>query len=104
MSLEKLPSSAISERLLSLPGWSVKTDAEAIEKEFTFKNFNEAWGFMTQVALLAEKMDHHPDWSNVYRKVRILLTTHDVGGLSEKDFALAGQIEALIAFSAPESL
>ncbi len=69
---------------------------QRLEKEFRFRDFVAAFGFMTQVALLAERMNHHPDWSNVYRSVRIGLTTHEVGGLSELDFRLAGRIEALI--------
>ena len=67
-----------------------------MHREFKFKDFNQAWGFMTRVALLAEKMDHHPDWSNVWNTVRIALSTHDVGGLSDNDVRLAQAINQLL--------
>ncbi|CRL02447.1 CLUMA_CG015085, isoform A [Clunio marinus] len=70
-------------------GWSVVDDRDAIYKEFIFKNFNEAFGFMTRVALLADKMDHHPEWFNVYNKVKVTMSTHDCGGLSLKDVKVA---------------
>jgi 4a-hydroxytetrahydrobiopterin dehydratase len=81
----------------SLPGWSAVEGRDAIRREFRFKDFSQAWGFMTRVALLAEKHDHHPDWSNVWNKVQIELSTHDAGGLTEKDVALARAIDALLA-------
>jgi len=74
-------------------GWTMVKDRDAIYKEFLFKNFNQAFGFMSRVALKAEKMDHHPEWFNVYNKVQITLSTHDVGGLSDKDVTLAKFIE-----------
>lgn len=77
--------------LLKIKGWSFQNDG--IEKEFQFKDFVEAFGFMARVALLAEKANHHPEWSNVYNKVHIRLTTHDAGGVTDKDFELAGWIE-----------
>ena len=80
----------------SLPGWSLTDGDKAIRREFRFRDFNEAWGFMNRVALLAEKQDHHPDWSNVWNTVRIELSTHDVGGLSSRDVTLAGAINALL--------
>lgn len=70
-------------------GWSMVTDRDAIYKEFLFKNFNEAFGFMTRVALLADKMDHHPEWFNVYNKVQVTMSTHDCGGLSQRDVKIA---------------
>ena len=70
---------------------------DAIGREFRFKDFSEAFAFMARVALLAEKAGHHPDWSNTYNKVSISLSTHDAGGLSEKDVALANRIDALLA-------
>lgn len=76
------------------PGWSPDPDRDAARKTFKFADFNEAFGFMTRVALAAEKADHHPEWVNVYNKVEITLTTHDAGGLSDRDVALAGFIEA----------
>jgi 4a-hydroxytetrahydrobiopterin dehydratase len=75
------------------PTWEFKN--EGIEKSFKFKNFMEAFGFMTQVAMLAEVANHHPEWSNVYNKVNIRLTTHSAGGLTEKDIALANKIDLL---------
>lgn len=79
-----------------LNGWVYDPDAKAIRHEFKFKNFSEAFGFMTRVALLAEKASHHPEWFNVYNKVSITLTTHDAGGLSEKDILLAEKIDKLL--------
>ncbi|XP_048419536.1 pterin-4-alpha-carbinolamine dehydratase [Stegostoma tigrinum] len=78
---------------LQTVGWSDVEGRDAIYKEFIFKNFNQAFGFMTRVALQAEKMDHHPEWFNVYNKVHITLSTHDCGGLSERDIKLATFIE-----------
>lgn len=74
-------------------GWTVQSGRDAIYKEFVFKNFNEAFGFMTRVALQAEKMDHHPEWFNVYNKVNITLSSHDVNGLSQRDVKLATFID-----------
>lgn len=75
--------------LKNLDGWSLAEDGRAITRSFTFKNFSEAFGFMTRAALAAEKLDHHPEWSNVYKKVDVTLSTHDAGGLTELDFELA---------------
>ena len=74
-------------------GWKVQSDRDAIYKGFTFRDFNEAFGFMTRVALRADKVDHHPEWFNVYNRVNITLSTHDCGGLSERDIALANFID-----------
>merc|ERR1719435_370976 len=74
-------------------GWTMVADRDAIYKEFLFKDFNEAFGFMTRVALKAETMDHHPEWFNVYNKVQITLSSHDVQGLSSRDMTLANFIE-----------
>lgn len=79
----------------TLPAWAPALDRDAIRREFKFKNFNEAWGFMTRVALAAEKLDHHPDWSNVWNTVRIELSTHDAGGLTAKDVKLAQAIDKI---------
>ncbi len=92
--VEKLSGEARRAALADLAGWSEVEGRDAIEKSFKFKNFNEAWGFISRVALAAEKMDHHPEWFNVYNRVDILLSTHDCGGLSERDVKLAGRIEA----------
>jgi 4a-hydroxytetrahydrobiopterin dehydratase len=74
-------------------GWAVAPTGDAISKEFRFLDFGAAFGWMTRVALLAEKMDHHPEWCNVYGKVNVTLTTHHIRGLSEKDFALAKSMD-----------
>lgn len=75
--------------LAALAGWKQVEGRDAISRSFVFRNFNEAFGFMTRVALEAEKMDHHPEWSNVYKTVNVVLTTHDAGGLTELDVRLA---------------
>ncbi len=75
--------------------WEISNDCNSIFTELTFKSFREAFSFMTEIALYCEKIDHHPEWTNVYNKVKILLTTHDLGGLSEKDFILANLIDSL---------
>jgi 4a-hydroxytetrahydrobiopterin dehydratase len=80
----------------ALPHWEMASGKDAIRREFQFRDFNEAWGFMTRVALLAERQDHHPDWSNVWNRVTIELTTHDAGGLSSRDVKLASAIDALV--------
>jgi 4a-hydroxytetrahydrobiopterin dehydratase len=76
-------------------GWAMEEDRDAITKVFKFKDFVQAFGFMTRVALVAEKMDHHPEWSNVYRTVTVTLTTHDAGGLTVLDADLAARMDAL---------
>lgn len=82
-----------------LKGWHELPERDAIGKSFKFADFNAAFGFMTRVALQAEKMDHHPEWSNVWNKVEIVLTTHDAGGLSERDLKLAAFIDQAAAGS-----
>lgn len=77
--------------MAELPKWQVRE--EKLYRQFVFKDFVSAFSFMTQVALLAEKMDHHPDWSNVYNRVDVALTTHDLGGISMRDITLAKQID-----------
>jgi 4a-hydroxytetrahydrobiopterin dehydratase len=79
--------------LTTLPAWSLREDGRAITRTFRFTDFAEAFGFMTRVAILAEKADHHPEWFNVYNRVEITLTTHDAGGLSARDVALAEAID-----------
>jgi len=76
-------------------GWSVAQDRDAIFKQFKFKSFVEAFGWMTAAALCAEKMNHHPEWFNVYSRVEVTLTTHDVGGLSSLDIKLAGKMDQI---------
>nr|XP_020138003.1 pterin-4-alpha-carbinolamine dehydratase 2 [Microcebus murinus] len=82
---------------LKAAGWSVASERDALHKEFSFKNFNQAFGFISRVALQAEKMNHHPEWFNVYNKVQITLTSHDFGGLTKKDVKLAKFIEKAAA-------
>jgi 4a-hydroxytetrahydrobiopterin dehydratase len=94
---QKLSGDARNRALARLRGWSEVQGRDAIHKKFVFKDFNEAFGFMTRVALLAEKLDHHPEWSNVYRNVEVTLSTHDAGGLTELDVKLA---EAMDGFAA----
>jgi len=79
--------------LSEIPGWREAAGRNAITRKFTFADFNEAFGFMARVALIAEKMDHHPEWLNVYRMVEVTLTTHDAGGLTIKDINLAKEID-----------
>ena len=86
---EKLDDAARQAALAELAGWTALEDRDAIERTFKFKTFNEAFGFMTRVALMAERMNHHPEWFNVYNRVEVTLTTHDCGGLSELDVTLA---------------
>jgi 4a-hydroxytetrahydrobiopterin dehydratase len=89
---ERLGPEEVAARLQDLMGWEVVGDR--LRKEFEFASFAAAFSFMTQVALAAESMDHHPDWSNSYRRVTIELSSHDVGGISARDFRLATAIEA----------
>jgi len=86
---EKLSRDAVKAQLTELDGWRLMPERDAIQKSFKFKNFNEAFGFMSRVALKAEKMDHHPEWFNVYNRVDVTLATHDVNGISELDLKLA---------------
>ena len=96
MAVPQLTEAERDEALAALPGWRLRDDGLAIERELKFADFNEAFGFMTRVALLADKHDHHPEWSNVYNRVAITLTTHDAGGLSARDAAMARAIDALV--------
>ena len=89
MAREKLGRDAIDKALTGLEGWALAADGLSISRTFTFRNFSEAFAFMTRSALAAEKLDHHPDWSNVYKTVEVKLNTHDAGGLTELDFELA---------------
>ena len=93
--VEQLSDAERADALDDLEDWDYDEARDAITRSFTFRDFNEAFGFMTRVALLAEKDDHHPEWSNVWNRVEILLTTHDAGGLSGRDIELAHAIDAL---------
>ena len=90
-----LAESEIDLALVDLQGWQRDETGKAIVRTFRFADFSQAFGFMARAALAAEKLDHHPEWSNVYNRVEIALSTHDAGGLSERDFALAGAIDRL---------
>jgi 4a-hydroxytetrahydrobiopterin dehydratase len=83
--------------LARLDGWTAVEGRDAIAKTFRFKDFNAAFGFMTRAALVAEKMDHHPEWFNVYNRVDVVLATHDAGGLTERDIRLAAAMDAIAA-------
>jgi 4a-hydroxytetrahydrobiopterin dehydratase len=93
--VQKLDGAARQAALGELARWQMVDGRDAIHRALRFKDFNEAWGFMTRVALIAERMDHHPEWFNVYSRVEITLSTHDCGGLSERDVKLARFIDAI---------
>ena len=94
---ERLSAEARKQALKGLPGWTDTPGREAIGRTFTFKDFNEAFGFMARAALVAEKRDHHPEWRNVYRTVDVLLSTHDAGGVTARDIDLAKAMNAIAA-------
>jgi len=100
MSRAKLTPDARKAALENLPGWGDVSGRDAIARKYVFKDFNAAFGFMTRVALVAEKMDHHPEWFNVYKTVEVTLSTHDAGGVTELDIKLAQTMERLAAASA----
>jgi 4a-hydroxytetrahydrobiopterin dehydratase len=95
MSIPKLSESERAGIAALLPDWTLVPDRDAIRRSFRFRDFVEAFGFMSKVALIAERSDHHPEWFNVYNRVDILLTTHDADGLSSRDVKMAGEIDAL---------
>ncbi|QIG78362.1 4a-hydroxytetrahydrobiopterin dehydratase [Stakelama tenebrarum] len=95
--VDQLSDKARQNALAELGAWIHNAERDAISRRFTFADFSEAFAFMARVALLAEKADHHPEWSNVYNRVDILLTTHDAGGLSQRDVQMARDIEALLS-------
>src|SRR5215207_8498195 len=94
---QKLTGQTRSDALRKLGGWGEVAGRDAIARKFVFKDFNQAFGFMTRAALIAEKMDHHPEWFNVYKTVEVTLSTHDAGGLTDKDIALATAMETFAA-------
>lgn len=94
--VKKLDAGTRAAAINDLAGWAYDAEAGALVRDFSFSDFSEAFAFMARVALLAEKAGHHPDWSNSYNKVHISLSTHDAGGVSEKDVDLAGRINALM--------
>lgn len=93
--VERLSAEGRKAVLKELSGWSEATGRDAITRTFTFKNFNEAFGFMARVALVAEKRDHHPEWRNVYKTVEVVLSTHDADGVTQKDIDLAKAMDAI---------
>ena len=95
MAATKLDANARKAALAKLTGWREVEGRDAITKKFVFKDFNEAFGFMARAALIAEKLDHHPEWFNVYNKVEVTLATHDAGGVTERDVALAEAMNRL---------
>lgn len=97
MTYAKLEADAIRNELEKLDGWSLREDGVAIVKAFKFANFAKAFGFMTESALAAEKLNHHPEWSNVYSRVKVCLTTHDSQGVTERDILLATAMEKAAA-------
>ena len=96
MAIPRLTDAERDAALAELPGWSLRDDGLAIVRGFQFADFAEAFAFMTRVALQAEKADHHPEWSNVYNRVQVTLTTHDAGGLSQRDVKMARAITAML--------
>ena len=99
MSVPELSAAEIKQLLADHPAWELARDGKAITRTFLFKDFSQAWGFMSRVALLAETQDHHPEWFNVYNRVEVTLTTHDAGesgGLSQRDATLAAAIDGLV--------
>ena len=93
--VERLDAAGREALARDLPGWTLVEGRDAILRRFRFADFSAAWGFMARVALLAEAQDHHPEWSNVWNRVEIILTTHDAGGLSARDLRLAKAIDAV---------
>lgn len=93
----KLSEERRRQALAELPGWTVVDGRDAIARSFRFADFGAAWGFMSRVALVAEKMDHHPEWTNVYNRVEVVLSTHDAGGVTERDVELARAMERIAA-------
>lgn len=99
MPVPELAPDEVAQLLAEHPQWTLTREGKAITRSFQFADFSEAWGFMSRVALLAEAQDHHPEWFNVYAKVKVTLTTHDAGpsgGLSQRDVRLARAIDALV--------
>lgn len=91
--LEKFGKQQVEDAILQVSGWSLVPGKDAISKTFMFKDFNQAFGFMTRSALVAESMNHHPEWFNVYNRVEVTLNTHDAGGLTTLDFELAAKMD-----------
>ncbi|MEM1377116.1 MAG: 4a-hydroxytetrahydrobiopterin dehydratase [Pseudomonadota bacterium] len=97
MAKPQLSGDALTKSVSSLDAWTLAEDAKSISKTFKFGDFTQAFSFMTAAAIMAEKMDHHPEWFNVYNRVEVTLTTHDSGGVTELDIALAQSMDAAAA-------
>lgn len=97
MTIAELSQAERTAALADLAQWSLAREGKAIARTFVFADFSQAFGFMTRAALLAEKADHHPEWFNVYNRVEVTLTTHDAGGLSQRDLAMAKAMDALVS-------
>lgn len=97
MTRDRLDAEAVEAALAALDGWTLEEGGGAILRRFAFSDFNAAFGFMTRAALVAEKLDHHPEWSNVYNRVEVRLTTHSARGLTALDFELARRMDAIAA-------
>lgn len=95
MKRQRLDSTAVAEKLAAVSSWEIDAGETALTKQFRFADFSEAFGFMARAALVAEKLDHHPEWRNVYRTVDVRLTTHDAGGLTGLDFDLATAMDRI---------
>ena len=95
MSIARLTQTELSNLLARHPEWTLRADGLALQRTFRFADFNEAFGFMTRVAIYADKADHHPEWFNVYNRVEITLTTHDAGGISARDAAMVAWLASL---------
>ena len=98
--MKKLDPASAAKLIAALPEWTHDPQRDAISRTFVFRDFPQAFGFMTQLAIMAEKRNHHPEWSNVYNRVSITYTTHDAGGLTQNDIDLAGHADAVYAQSA----
>jgi 4a-hydroxytetrahydrobiopterin dehydratase len=96
MSVPRLSQADLESLLAEVPGWALREDGKALTRTFKFADFNAAFGFMTRVALYADKADHHPEWFNVYNRVEMTLTTHDADGLSQRDADMARAIESYL--------
>ncbi len=94
--IRKLEGKERAAALAGLPGWEECEERDALRKTFVFRDFGEAFAFMARVALYAEKVNHHPEWSNIYNRVAVTLTTHDAGGISERDIAMARSMDAFM--------
>jgi 4a-hydroxytetrahydrobiopterin dehydratase len=97
MKIARIDEAVLLEAMKGLPGWQKLSGRDALAKSFKFAHFRQTFAFMSEIAMLAEKADHHPEWTNVYNRLDIVLTTHEAGGISERDIALAVEIEKIVS-------